>query len=451
MKKIKIEQTKQTKVKLKDLNNNPNHSGDFDSEQVNRLASSIRVAGLMRPFAAFKIKDKYYLVSGHHTRDAAIKVYGKDADVPIEIHNYDEDTADWGMVAENITQRSGDKLRVAEELFNLKHRLHKRFPKYEDYAEFMKKKGTAVRIPTAALGKDKRHKVERAKGPQHYPQTDSSHFMEEWLNRQGEIISFQKINEHLITRDILSPELYSQIEVGSKNDKKKKKNDEDDDEDEDEEFEEEEEEKFNWTNAKNIATATRKTYEKEKKELIKNGISEKEAEKKAREEAHKEQLDLKKALENSNEERVHRSRTRSRLIAKYNKLKKKTIAGRKKTEEELKRDEKTIEAIRKGEKDISLTELPTVKLPSSITEKKPSEFMQELRDIFHQSKLEMDRQMTDKFYEKLSDKEVEMMIFYLKGWANNSFTPYISILMKYLAEKNNEDFNTVRFDFKNKK
>ena len=427
---------KQTKVKLKDLNNNPNHSGDFDSEQVNRLASSIRVAGLMRPLAAFKIKDKYFLVSGHHTRNAAIKVYGKDAEVPVEVHDYDEDTADWGMVAENLTQRSGDKLRVAEELVNLRNRLHTRFPKYEDFTDFMNKKGVAFMIPKATVSKGK-NKKEGKKGPQQYPQTNSSTFIEKWLNRQGEIISFQKINEHLVTRDILSPELYKQIEVGAGNRKKE------------EEFDDEEE-KFNWTDAKNIATATRKTYEHEKKELIKKGISEKEAEKKAKEEAYKEQLDIKKALKNSNEDRVHRSRTKAKLIAKYNELKKDTVGGKKKTEEEKERDKKTIEAIRKGEKDISMTELPTIKLPASMTEKKPVEFMQELRDIFHQSKQEMDRQITDKFYEKLSDKDIEMMIFYLKGWANNSFAPYISILIKYLAEKNNEDYNTVKFDFNKK-
>jgi hypothetical protein len=383
----------------------------------------------MKSFAVFKIKDKYYLVNGHHTRDAAIKVYGKDAEVPVEVHDYDEDTADWGMVAENLTQRSGDKLRIAEELVNLRDRLHKRFKKYEDYAEFMKKKGTAIGIPTAVI---KYRDGTRKKGEQHYPQTNSSHFMEEWLNRQGEIISYQKINEHLVTRDILSPELYKQIEVGSKNEK---------------EFDDDEE-KFNWTDAKNIATATRKTYEHEKKELIKKGISEKEAEKKAKEEAYKEQLDIKKALKNSNEDRVHRSRTKAKLIAKYNELKKDTVGGKKKTEEEKERDKKTIEAIRKGEKDISMTELPTIKLPASFTDKRPGEFLQELRDMFHKCKLEMDREISDKVYEKLSDKDIEMMIFYLKGWANNSFSPYVSILMKHLAKRNNEDYNKVSFEFK---
>lgn len=424
-----IKQTKQVKVKLKDLHDNPNHSGEFDKEQIEVLASSIRVAGIMKSFAVFKIKDKYYLVNGHHTRDAAIKVYGKDAEVPVEVHDYDEDTADWGMVAENLTQRSGDKLRIAKELVNLRDRLHKRFKKYEDYAEFMKKKGTAIGIPTAVI---KYRDGTRKKGEQHYPQTNSSHFMEEWLNRQGEIISYQKINEHLVTRDILSPELYKQIEVGSKNEK---------------EFDDDEE-KFNWTDAKNIATATRKTYEHEKKELIKKGISEKEAEKKAKEEAYKEQLDIKKALKNSNEDRVHRSRTKAKLIAKYNELKKDTVGGKKKTEEEKERDKKTIEAIRKGEKDISMTELPTIKLPASFTDKRPGEFLQELRDMFHKCKLEMDREISDKVYEKLSDKDIEMMIFYLKGWANNSFSPYVSILMKHLAKRNNEDYNKVSFEFK---
>ena len=38
------------KIKLKDLHNNPNHSGEYNQEQIERLVSSIRITGLMRPF-----------------------------------------------------------------------------------------------------------------------------------------------------------------------------------------------------------------------------------------------------------------------------------------------------------------------------------------------------------------------------------------------------------------
>jgi sulfur relay (sulfurtransferase) DsrC/TusE family protein len=140
---------------------------------------------------------------------------------------------------------------------------------------------------------------------------------------------------------------------------------------------------------------------------------------------------------------VHRSRTKAKLIARYNETKKKAENGDKEAK-------KSIEMVRKGEKDISFLDLPAVKLPTSFTEKRPNEYLQELRDMFHKCKLEMDREISDKVYEKLSDKDIEMMVFFLKGWANNSFSPYVSILMKHLAKRNNEDYNKISFEFKDK-
>lgn len=43
-----------TKIKLKDLKNNPYHSGKYDKEQIKKLETSINNLGVLRSFSVFK-------------------------------------------------------------------------------------------------------------------------------------------------------------------------------------------------------------------------------------------------------------------------------------------------------------------------------------------------------------------------------------------------------------
>ena len=399
-----------TKIKLKDLKNNPYHNGQYDKEQIKVLETSIRTLGILRSFSVFKKGKDYYLVCGHHTREAAIRVLGKDKEVEITIQPYDDDTAVWGMAVENITQ--SDKVRQIEDLIAVRSYLKKNFKDYKEFTEFMKKKGVAVGNPDTEelLSKSNKRKDGQEKRDNNYPQIGSARMIADWLNRQGIIMDFHEISELLRIKDNLSPDLYEKMNIGQRSKK---------DETEDEET------TFNLTNAKMLASI---------------GPD------------HKEQKEILSALENSLGERMHRVRNRAKAVVKYKELKKaletgklKVRAGKDKKKKpiykEVELDEKKkniikkeIDLIRKGKKDIGNIGLPNIELPQSITEVTIREYTHNLHDKFRILGNEMEKYSKEKLSQN-SLKQLEDWLLYLEAWGNHKFADFFKAVVEETAKK----------------
>jgi len=399
-----------TKIKLKDLKNNPYHNGQYDKEQIKVLETSIRTLGVLRSFSVFKKGKDYHLVCGHHTKKAAIKALGKDKEVEITVQPYDDDTAVWGMAVENITQ--SDKVRQIEDLVAVRNYLKKNFKNYKQFAEFMKNKGVGVGIPDSeeSSSKGSKRKDGQEKRDNNYPTVGSARHISEWLNRRGIIMDFQEVNELLRIKDNLSPDLYEKMNIGQRSKK---------DENEDEET------TFNLTNAKMLASI---------------GPD------------HKEQKEILNALENSLGERMHRVRNRAKAVVKYKELKKALETGKLKIRagsdkkkkpvyKEVELDEKKkniikkeIDLIRKGKKDIGNIGLPNIELPQSITEVTVKEYTHNLYDKFRILGNEMDLYSKNRLSQN-SLPQLEEWLLYLESWGNNKFAKFFKAVVEETAKK----------------
>jgi hypothetical protein len=402
-----------TKMKLKDLKNNPHHTGKFDKEKIKVLETSIKNLGVLRSFSVFKKGKDYCLVCGHHTREAAINVLGKDKEVEITVQPYDDDTAVWGMAVENLTQ-DGDVKRKIEDLDNVRKYLKKTFKNYKEYAEFMKRKGFSISVGIS--DKNIKKKGRWGEGRPTGYEIGSSRNISDWLNRDGTIIDFHEICELLRLKDNLSPDLYEKMVVGDRKGKKENKDDE---------------MPFTLTDAKMLSSLGND---------------------------HKEQKEVLNAMENSLGERMFRSRTRSKVLTKYKELKKasetgtiKIKAGKKKdgktdfkevkiNEKDKKKIKESIDLIRKGKKDIGNISLPNIELPQSITEVTIREFTHELQDKFRILGNEMDIYAEEKLSQNTS-QQLESWLMYLESWGNHKFANFFKAVVKEAAKKRVADGN----------
>jgi hypothetical protein len=387
---------KTIKIKLKDLKDNPYHSRAYDKEQIKKLETSIRNLGILRSFSGFVKGKDIMLVCGHHTREAAINVLGKNTEVDVTIQPYDNDLAVWGMSTENLTQMGDEKRRI-EDLVSIRKYLKNTFKNYQEFVDFMKKKGISGVVISDS-------RIKRAE--QHYTQLGSSRQISEWLNRKGVIMDFHEISELLRIKDNLSPELYEKMVVGQTNKSKDKKGEDDEDE----------ELVFNLTNAKMLSSLGND---------------------------YNEQKEVLNALENSNEERMHRVRTRGKVLTKYKELKKASETGKIKVkgqevsldEEDKKKLKESIKLIREGKKDIGNIDLPNIKLPQNITEITIQEINMELQDDFYHISNKLSDYLDKDNLSRCSNSELGKMIFYLNSFMREKFVPFYKELFKELIKR----------------
>jgi len=402
---------KTVKLQLKDLKDNPYHDGNYDKEQIKKLETSIRNLGVLRSFSAFKKGEKTMLVCGHHTREAARNVLGNNAEVTVTIQEYDDDTAVWGMATENLTQVEDEKKKI-KDLVAIRKYLKKTFKNYQEFAEFMRKKGVSVVISDKNSKTSKRGRVNEGR-PEGFV-IGSSRNISEWLNRKGIIMDFQEISELLRIKDNLSPELYDKMVVGNKHPKKGD--------------EEDEELVFNLTNAKMLSSLG---------------------------DDHEEQQDILKALENSNEERMHRVRTRGKVITKYKELKKAAKTGKLKIkgkevkldEEDKKKIEESIQMVREGKKDIGNIELPNVKLPKAVTEITIQEINSELIDGLDKIAREFELYVDKGNLKNSPDRELNKLLIYLHSWGKDKFISFYKKVLEELAKRKLHKAEEMDYDF----
>jgi len=117
------------KLKISELHSNPHkkeiNKGHLDKEQVARIKSNIKELGLMGSMPVVIRNGKYHLISGHHRLQALKEVYGKDFQVEIIKHNYNDEQLMRGMIIENLTQRTDDFREINENLVMIRSYLKK--------------------------------------------------------------------------------------------------------------------------------------------------------------------------------------------------------------------------------------------------------------------------------------------------------------------------------------
>jgi len=129
------------KLALKDINPNPFkkeiNGGKLSETTIAKIKSNIKELGLMGALPVFKKDNKYYLVSGHHRHEALKREFGKDYQIEVIIHNYNDDQALRGMVIENLTQRDTNLTETGANLVAIRKHLRDECP---DSGQSSKKK-----------------------------------------------------------------------------------------------------------------------------------------------------------------------------------------------------------------------------------------------------------------------------------------------------------------------
>ncbi len=178
------------KLKIKQLNPNPFkkqiNNGKLDEEQIDRIKSNVKDLGLMGALPIFKKGDKYYLINGHHRTEALKRTFGKEYEIEVVKHNYNEEQILRGMVIENLTQRANDFKEEVENLTAIR--------------DYLKK----IRSP-----------VEHISDKTRPHESGSIRNIIHWLNKNGEVMSIGKISSLLNIHDKLDPELLSKVEKQS--------------------------------------------------------------------------------------------------------------------------------------------------------------------------------------------------------------------------------------------
>lgn len=178
------------KLKLNELKPNPFkkeiNEGKLNREQIDSLKSNMNELGLMGSLPIFKKEGNYYLVAGHHRKQALKEVYGNDFEVECTLHNYDTENILRGMVIENLTQRKGDFREEAENLKVIR--------------KFLKATRSTV------------EHVVRNQGGGSQQESGSVRDIYKWLNKKGEVLSIGIISEHLKIMDTLDKDLIQQVD-----------------------------------------------------------------------------------------------------------------------------------------------------------------------------------------------------------------------------------------------
>ena len=185
------------KLKLKQLNPNPFkkriNKGKLDEQQIEKIKSNLKDLGLMGALPIFKKDDKYYLINGHHRTEALKRTFGKDYEVEVVNHNYNEEQILRGMVIENLTQRANDFKEEVENLTAIRDYLKSNVQQVNETKE------------------SKRGRLNEGRPEE----SGSIRNIIHWLNKNGEVMSIGKISSLLNIHDRLDPELLSKVEKQS--------------------------------------------------------------------------------------------------------------------------------------------------------------------------------------------------------------------------------------------
>jgi len=324
-----------TQLKINNIKPNPFkkqiNGGKLNEESIKKIQTSINELGLMGSIPVFKKGNTYYAISHHHRLEALKRVYGKDYNVEVVVHNYNDDKALRGMVVENLTQRNDN---FNENVENLKA--------IRDYL----KKNVAGRTPTNQNPR-KQNQLE----------VGSTSHIAEWLNLQGEVMPLTSIKEHLSVADNLDATLYGHVKKTHKGNANERTNG------------------TTISKSQAILLATIKDKE-EQKALAKNLLS-------SREDRVRDQSTLLAKYKKLKTDDIEVTKDKSHsdeyikegweiVEEKDDKVKLK----RSKTEAEKEMHKKVIEAIQKGERDIADVDVPIV-LPKH--KKSPTEINVDFR------------------------------------------------------------------------
>jgi len=97
------------KLKLNELNPNPFkkdiNEGKLSEEQLDKIISNLGELGLMNSIPIVQRNTKYYLVNGHHRIEALKRKYGKDFEIDVTLHKYNDDQLLRGMIVENLNTK----------------------------------------------------------------------------------------------------------------------------------------------------------------------------------------------------------------------------------------------------------------------------------------------------------------------------------------------------------
>ena len=180
------------KVKVSEIHPNPYkkwiNEGKYNQEQLDRLKASEEELGLMDAIPIVKRKEKYHCVSHHHRVEMLKQKYGKDHEVEVILHDYNDEQLFRGMVVENMTQRAGDFREEMENLDAIRKYLQTHPDAYSDTE----------------------HAREDKKGIR---DAGSIRDIGVWLNKNGQIMSIGDISQLLKMHDKLSPELLDTVEM----------------------------------------------------------------------------------------------------------------------------------------------------------------------------------------------------------------------------------------------
>ena len=117
------------KLKLSELNHNPYkkqiNKGKLNEDQIENISKNLDELGLMGSIPIVKRDKKYFIVNCHHRIEALKRKFGKDFQVEVTLHDYDDSQLLQGMVIENLTQRNNDFREELENVNAVKHFLEK--------------------------------------------------------------------------------------------------------------------------------------------------------------------------------------------------------------------------------------------------------------------------------------------------------------------------------------
>jgi len=182
------------KIALKELKPNPFkrmiNKGKLNEIQIEEISGNLDELGFMGAIPVVKIKNNYHLVNSHHRIEALKRKFGKNYEVPITIHNYNEDQLIRGMVIENLAQRGSD---FKEELENIRT--------VEEYLNSNNDKLTSLR--------DSRSHMEKLKNE--FKNGATAMDIQQWLKLSEKKWSHDTIREIMNIYNKLSPDLLSKV------------------------------------------------------------------------------------------------------------------------------------------------------------------------------------------------------------------------------------------------
>ena len=193
------------KLKIKELYANPFkkkiNEGKLSKTQIEEISGNLGELGFMGAVPVVNIKGKYHLVNSHHRVEALKRKFGKDYEVQVTIHNYNEDQLMRGMVIENLSQRGVD---FHEEKENIKA--------VEGYLNSNKEILTTIRATRTVKDKHMEKK---------YQNIATARDVKEWLKLSDKKWGEDTILNIMNVYNRLNPELIDRVQYtsGKKTDK----------------------------------------------------------------------------------------------------------------------------------------------------------------------------------------------------------------------------------------